>query len=107
MFQSHMRLDSTIGKEKKLYLAQELINKAGLKGKEGQRVGGMLPGGIRVQGLSGGEKRRLALCCGSITNPDVLFADEPTSGLDSLAALMITDLLRDFCNSGMIIVSTM
>ena len=41
----------------------------------------MLPGGIRVRGLSGGEKRRLSLCCATITNPDVLFADEPTSGM--------------------------
>ena len=51
-----------------------------LRPQEGQRVGGLLPGGIRIQGLSGGEKRRLSLCCGSITKPDILFADEPTSG---------------------------
>jgi len=49
--------------------------------QENQLVGGLLPGGIRVRGLSGGEKRRLSLCCASITKPDILFADEPTSGI--------------------------
>ena len=49
--------------------------------QEHQRIGGMLPGGILVRGLSGGEKRRLSLCCGTITDPRVLFADEPTSGM--------------------------
>lgn len=40
----------------------------------------MLPGGLLVRGLSGGEKRRLSVACGIITNPKILFADEPTSG---------------------------
>lgn len=44
----------------------------------------MLPGGLLVRGLSGGEKRRLSLCCATITHPDVLFADEPTSGISVL-----------------------
>jgi len=44
------------------------------------KIGGMLAGGIMVRGLSGGEKRRLAICCATITKPDILFADEPTSG---------------------------
>ena len=104
--------------------------------QEHQRIGGMLPGNILVRGLSGGEKRRLSLCCGTITDPRVLFADEPTSGtyerteqringiclepylhfhvclhfmkgLDSLAALMIVDLLRDACDNGMMVICTM
>ena len=45
-----------------------------------RQIGGILPGGIRIRGLSGGEKRRLSLCCGIITNPHILFADEVTSG---------------------------
>ena len=52
--------------------------------QEMQRIGGLLPGGIRIPGLSGGEKRRLSLCCGSITKPGILFADEPTSGKHSI-----------------------
>jgi len=80
MFQANLRLDPSIPRPKKVLKAMELIALAGLRGKENQRVGGLLPGGIRFPGLSGGEKRRLSLCCGTITDPDILFADEATSG---------------------------
>lgn len=42
-------------------LVLKLIEEVGLQGKESCSVGGPLPGGLRVRGLSGGEKRRLSL----------------------------------------------
>ena len=81
LFQAHMRLDPAVPYAWKVRKAQALIRLAGLQGKEKSRIGGRLPGGIMVRGLSGGEKRRLSLVCGVMTNPEILFCDEATSGL--------------------------
>lgn len=99
MFQANMRLGAGIYREKKLYMAHELIKKVGLEGKD---MG-------TISSLSVGERRRLALGCGIITRPDILFVDEPLSGsIEGLEARMITDLLRDLCdNDGMMVITTM
>jgi len=58
------------------------------------QVGGPLPGGMLLRGLSGGERKRLSIAGALIQAPSVLFADEPSSGLDSFAALSVMTHLR-------------
>jgi len=50
----------------------------------------------RVEKLSGGEKRRLYLCCVLMQNPNFLILDEPTNDLDILTLNLLEDYLRAY-----------
>ncbi len=49
-----------------------------------------------VEKLSGGEKRRVALCCVLMSNPDILLLDEPTNHLDAESVAWLERFLHDF-----------
>lgn len=46
--------------------------------------------------LSGGEKRRVALCRALVAQPDLLLLDEPTNHLDAESIQWLEEFLRDF-----------
>jgi ATP-binding cassette ChvD family protein len=54
------------------------------------------PGDARVSTLSGGEKRRVALCQILLTHPDILLLDEPTNHLDAESVGWLERFLHDF-----------
>ena len=54
------------------------------------------PWDAAVEHLSGGEKRRVALCQLLLSNPDMLILDEPTNHLDAESVAWLERFLRDF-----------
>jgi ATP-binding cassette ChvD family protein len=54
------------------------------------------PGDTVVDVLSGGERRRVALCRLLIQHPDILLLDEPTNHLDDLSVAWLERHLKDY-----------
>jgi ATP-binding cassette ChvD family protein len=54
------------------------------------------PADANVEHLSGGEKRRVALCRLLLKEPDVLLLDEPTNHLDAESVLWLEEHLRQY-----------
>ena len=50
----------------------------------------------KVSNLSGGEKRRVALCRLLLANPDMLLLDEPTNHLDAESVAWLERFLHDY-----------
>lgn len=85
---------------------QEVLQVVGLADHQDTLVGGYLPGGILLRGLSGGERKRLSVAAGIIALPSVIFLDEPTSGLDSYAALNVMQYMRKMADWGHIVIAS-
>lgn len=60
----------------------------------------------RVQGLSGGQRRRLDVALGVIGGPELLLLDEPTTGFDPAARRQFWELIRTLADEGTTIVLT-
>ena len=65
----------SVGSKVRKRRIEELIDMAGLDGRQGQLAGQ----------LSGGWKQRLALGCAIVHEPPLLFLDEPTAGVDPVS----------------------
>ncbi len=54
------------------------------------------PGDAKIDNLSGGEKRRVALCKLLLEKPDLLLLDEPTNHLDAESVAWLQRFLSDY-----------
>jgi len=61
------------------------------------------PADAAVEQLSGGEKRRIALCRLLLQKPDLLLLDEPTNHLDAESVAWLERYLQDYTGTVMIV----
>lgn len=86
---AHLRISNTISSVEKKDKIENMISWLDLNGCRNTVVGNSLK-----RGISGGERKRLAIGMEMITNPSVIFLDEPTSGLDSYTAISVIEKLK-------------
>jgi len=73
----------------KMAIVDSVIQELGLESVRYTYVGNW-----HLRGISGGQRRRVAIGCELVTSPTLLFLDEPTSGLDSAAAYHVMASVR-------------
>lgn len=101
-YSAYLRLPSKMSLKEKKARVEEVIKDLNLNKCRDTFVG---QPGVK-KGISGGERKRLAIAVELLTSPSVLFLDEPTTGLDASAALHLMYLLKKVASKGRTIVLT-
>lgn len=93
-YTARMRVRAAIGKEELLKKVAEAIADVKLTGKEK----------LKINKLSGGQKKRVSIAMELLADPKVIFLDEPTSGLSPDLDLELMDLLKELAAKGRTII---
>jgi ABC-type multidrug transport system ATPase subunit len=97
-----LRIPQSVGLKKKKQRVNEVLTELSLEGCKNTKVG--KPG--LSKGISGGERKRLAIAIELLTQPSILFLDEPTTGLDATAALHLMEVLKKVSLAGRSVILT-
>ncbi|KAL4458091.1 hypothetical protein ABPG75_012956 [Micractinium tetrahymenae] len=95
MMAAQLRMAADAPAEEKEAYVDGIIARLGLAKAAATPVGD-----AKTRGLSGGEKKRLAIAVELISRPMLIFADEPTSGLDAFSAERVMATLKELCSDG-------
>eukprot|EP00745_Piridium_sociabile_P042817 TRINITY_DN86743_c0_g1_i2.p1 TRINITY_DN86743_c0_g1~~TRINITY_DN86743_c0_g1_i2.p1 ORF type:complete len:371 (+),score=26.07 TRINITY_DN86743_c0_g1_i2:62-1114(+) len=87
LFQADLKLPQCMNRSEKIERVNRLLEQLNLEDCRDVPVGH-----VECKGLSGGQRKRLSLALGLISNPSILLMDEPTSGLDSKNAEDVIEL---------------
>eukprot|EP00877_Chromochloris_zofingiensis_P009782 jgi/Chrzof1/5057/Cz15g10060.t1 len=93
-FYAAMMMPDEWNKHERKQRCHDVLGMVGLSHVKATLVGGRLPGGLMIRGLSGGERKRLSFAVGILGAPHIIFLDEPTTGLDSFASLNAMGALK-------------
>jgi ABC-type multidrug transport system ATPase subunit len=89
-FRVELKLGSRMSKKSRNERVDDLIKQLRL-----EKAADTIVGDNKVRGISGGERRRLAIACELVSSPSVIFLDEPTSGKFScMANSCVMDVVR-------------
>jgi len=106
-FYAAIILPDSMGRAGRQQRVEEVLSAVGLGTHHKTLVGGVLPGGLMLRGLSGGERKRLSIAAGILAAPSVVYLDEPTSGLDSFAALTVMGYMKRMARSnGQVVIAS-
>ncbi|CAI5461225.1 unnamed protein product [Closterium sp. Yama58-4] len=89
MYAAELRVEPKFTRREKEEKVARLIDLLGLT-----KVAETLIGGERKRGVSGGERKRVAIGVEMVSDPKILFLDEPTSGLDSTNAFRVVRAIK-------------
>ncbi len=89
-----LRLPPDLGKQGRSARVERVIDELGLE----QRAD------LRIDKLSGGQRKRASLAIELLTEPALLFLDEPTSGLDPGNEHQVMSVLRELADRGRIVI---
>jgi ABC-type multidrug transport system ATPase subunit len=93
-FAADLRFPADVGVEERRARVSEVIEELGL----GERAD------VRVDRLSGGQRKRVSVALELLTGPSLLFLDEPTSGLDPNYERTLMELFRGLADGGRTVV---
>lgn len=101
VFCAMLRLPRTLTRSEKVQAAESVIAELGLG-----KCADTAVGNAYVRGVSGGERKRVAIGHEMLVNPSLLILDEPTSGLDSTAAGRLVSTLGGLARKGRAVVTS-
>ncbi|XP_045473415.1 protein white-like isoform X2 [Harmonia axyridis] len=103
IFQALVRMAAHFSYEERIQRVENVLGELSLRKCQDVQIGN--PGIIK--GISGGERKRLALAAELLTDPSLLFCDEPTSGLDSFMSLNVVQMLKAMAQTGRTVICTL
>jgi len=95
-FAARLKTPQYISDDEVEMLVEDTLSRLGLTQVQDSLIGD----GGKNRGISGGERKRVAVAVELVARPSILLLDEPTSGLDASTAYQLMVTLKDLASMG-------